>query len=115
MYILHVVCYKYSSNCYSFSFLILQFLPLGVSILFYTIYPRKPRVGPEVEIYQMYVTIDWKYIPADDFIHNLFAVSLYIACPSKDPRFNPYFVPSFILDLAYHQFVFQYVNSVCIS
>ena len=38
LYILLEVCYKYSSNCYSVSFLILRSPSLRVSLLFYTIF-----------------------------------------------------------------------------
>ena len=39
LYISLEVSYKYSSNCYSVSFSILQSLCLRVSLLFYTIFP----------------------------------------------------------------------------
>ena len=39
LYILLEVCYKYSSNCYNISFLILQSLSLRVFLLIYTISP----------------------------------------------------------------------------
>ena len=73
LYILHVVCYKYSSNCYSVSFSILRFLSLRVSLLFYTIFP-----------FHLYPPCPNQIVGVDPCLISTFLKSLSYSCKAEN-------------------------------